>query len=49
VAEPEAARTAIERALAGADLEIDAWKRIQPSLEDVFIRLVQAAGGAVAG
>ena len=49
VTDPDAARPAIERALAKVDLHIDAWKRIPPSLEDVFIRLVQAAGGAVAG
>ncbi len=49
VREETAARPAIERALAAATVEVRGWRRIAPSLEDVFIRLVQDAGGAVAG
>ncbi len=49
VQDADAARPAVERALAGAGVEIREWKRIAPSLEDVFIRLVRDAGGAVAG
>jgi ABC-2 type transport system ATP-binding protein len=49
VTDPRAARPAIERALAGAGLSAGALEPIPPSLEDVFIHLVRAAGGAVSG
>lgn len=39
----------IRAALASAGLDVDAIERISPSLEDVFVSLVRAEGGAVEG
>ncbi len=42
-------RAAIEAALAGAGVRLRAIEPVAPSLEDVFVALVRAAGGALAG
>jgi ABC-2 type transport system ATP-binding protein len=47
VRERAAARAAISKALAAAGLDVRSFERIEPSLEDVFIHLVRATGGAV--
>jgi ABC-2 type transport system ATP-binding protein len=39
----------VRRALEGAGRRVDAVERIAPSLEDVFVSLVRAEGGAVVG
>ncbi len=47
---PDAAGPDLIRAtLASAGLDVDAIERISPSLEDVFVSLVRAEGGAVEG
>jgi ABC-2 type transport system ATP-binding protein len=39
----------VRRALGEAGLAVEAVRPIEPSLEDVFIAVVEAAGGAVEG
>jgi ABC-2 type transport system ATP-binding protein len=39
----------VSAALARAGLRVDAIERIRPSLEDVFVSLVRAEGGALVG
>ena len=46
VADRDAALTELPRALAAHHVAVDSLAEITPSLEDVFIALVQAAGGA---
>ena len=48
VREENAARDAVARTLAAADLPVRSVRRIDPSLEDVFIHLVESSGGALA-
>jgi ABC-2 type transport system ATP-binding protein len=47
VQDPELGRTAITKALESAGLRMGLIERIEPSLEDVFIHLVRATGGAL--
>jgi ABC-2 type transport system ATP-binding protein len=44
----EAARTALPRLLAARGIAVHALRVVEPSLEDVFVALVHAAGGALA-
>ncbi len=46
VRDAESGGRAVERALADAGIGVEGWEPIAPSLEDVFVHLVQAAGGA---
>ncbi len=49
VADADAGRAAVRRALEGAGQAVTDIHLIEPSLEDVFVSLVRAEGGAVAG
>jgi ABC-2 type transport system ATP-binding protein len=49
VEDADAAPALIRAALARAGRRVDAVDRIAPSLEDVFVSLVRAEGGAVVG
>ncbi len=42
-------RAIVERALAGAGRRVEDIRSVEPSLEDVFVSLVRAEGGAVVG
>ena len=48
VRDAEAARGALPRALAAHGLALHGLQVVEPSLEDVFVALVQASGGALA-
>jgi ABC-2 type transport system ATP-binding protein len=43
-AEPETTASAVEMWLAGAGLELEGIRRIEPGLEDVFVSVLSSAG-----
>lgn len=49
VEEEAASPESVRRALAARDVHVESVERIPPSLEDVFVALVRAGGGALAG
>jgi len=49
VTDAEAGETAVRSRLAGAGLGVEGIAGVRPSLEDVFVSLVRAEGGAVVG
>jgi ABC-2 type transport system ATP-binding protein len=49
VVDADAGARTVRDALAGTASVVDSLQRIEPSLEDVFVSLVRAEGGAVVG
>ncbi len=49
VDDAEAGAHTVERVLEGAGRTVEAIEPVEPSLEDVFVSLVRAEGGAVVG
>jgi hypothetical protein len=49
VRQREDGERAVRAALGGAGVEVEAVRAVPPSLEDVFVALVAAAGGALQG